>query len=70
MKHLLSPSSQNARQALEAIGVVCDGQTCRIPTMLRNQTVLPWCNIEGMQLHLAEITARVTPGKHCALLVD
>ena len=23
-----------------------------------------------MGLHLAEISARVTPGKHCALLVD
>ena len=32
--------------------------------------ILPWCNTEGMGLHLAEIAARVTPGKHCALLVD
>ena len=32
--------------------------------------VLPWCNTEGMGLHLAEIAARVTPGKHCARLVD
>ena len=32
--------------------------------------VLPWCNTEAMSLHLAEISARVTPGKHCALLVD
>ena len=32
--------------------------------------VLPWCNTEAMSLHLAEIAARVTPGKHCALLVD
>ena len=32
--------------------------------------VLPWCNTEAMGLHLAESTARVTPGKHCALLVD
>ena len=32
--------------------------------------VLPWCNIEGMGLHLAEIAGRVSPAKHCALLVD
>lgn len=32
--------------------------------------VLPWCNIETMGLHLVEISARVTPGRHCALLVD
>ena len=32
--------------------------------------VLPWCNTEAMGLHLAEISARVTPGKHCALLAD
>ncbi len=31
---------------------------------------LPWCNTEAMNLHLAEISARVTPGKHCALPVD
>jgi len=32
--------------------------------------VLPWSNADAMGLHLAEISARVTPGKHCALLVD
>ena len=32
--------------------------------------VLPWCNTEGMGLHLAEVTKRVTPGNHCVLLVD
>ena len=32
--------------------------------------VLPWCNTDAMNLHLAEISARVTPGKHCALLAD
>jgi transposase len=32
--------------------------------------VLPWCNTEAMSLHLAEIAARVTPGRHCALLLD
>ncbi len=31
---------------------------------------MPWCNTEAMGLHLAEISARVTPGKHCALLLD
>ena len=32
--------------------------------------VLPWCNTEAMGLHLTEISARITPGKHGALLVD
>ena len=32
--------------------------------------ILPWCNTEAVGLHLAEISARVTPGKHCVLLVD
>ncbi len=32
--------------------------------------VLPWRNVEAMGLHLAEISARVTPGEHCALLID
>lgn len=39
-------------------------------TGMRAGLVLPWCNTEGMGLHLAEIAARVTPGKHYALLVD
>ena len=30
----------------------------------------PGANTEAMGLHLAAISARVTPGKHCALLVD
>jgi transposase len=32
--------------------------------------VLPSCNTEAMNLHLAEISARVTAGRHCALLLD
>ena len=32
--------------------------------------VLPWCNTEAMGLHLAEISARVAPGRHAMLLVD
>ena len=32
--------------------------------------VLPWCNTEAMALHLEAISARVSPAKHCALLVD
>ena len=32
--------------------------------------VLPWCNTEATSLHLAAISARVTPGKHGALLLD
>jgi hypothetical protein len=32
--------------------------------------VLPWCNTEAMDLHLVEIAAQITPGRHCVLLVD
>ena len=32
--------------------------------------MLPWCNTEAMNLHLAEIAAQIAPGAHAALLVD
>jgi transposase len=32
--------------------------------------VLPWCNTEGMALHLAAISEKVAPGRHAALLLD
>jgi transposase len=32
--------------------------------------ILPWCNIAATNLHLAEISARVAPGRHAALLMD
>ena len=32
--------------------------------------MLPWCNTAAMGLHLEAISAHVSPGKHCALLVD
>ena len=32
--------------------------------------MLPWCNTEAMNLHLAEIAARIAPGRHAMLLVD
>ena len=32
--------------------------------------VLPRCNTEAMTLHLAEISARVAPGRHAVLVVD
>jgi transposase len=32
--------------------------------------VLPWCNTRAMNLHLAEIGAAVTPGKHAVLMMD
>jgi transposase len=32
--------------------------------------ILPRCNTEMMNLHLAEIANRVAPGRHAALLVD
>ena len=32
--------------------------------------ILPWCNTQAMNLHLAEISAHVAPGRHAALLMD
>ncbi len=32
--------------------------------------ILPECNIEAMNLHLAEIAAAVAPGAHAALVLD
>ncbi len=32
--------------------------------------VLPFCNTAAMNLHLAEISGMVTPGKHAVLLLD
>jgi hypothetical protein len=32
--------------------------------------VLPWCNTEAMDAHLAEISAAVDPGAHAVLIVD
>ena len=32
--------------------------------------ILPWCNTEGMALHLAAISEKVAPGRHAAVLLD
>jgi hypothetical protein len=32
--------------------------------------VLPYCNTQAMNLHLAEIANAIAPGAHAALLVD
>ena len=32
--------------------------------------MLPWCNIETMDRHLAEIATHVKPGAHAAVLLD
>ena len=32
--------------------------------------ILPWCNTEAMNLHLAAISAEITSGRHVALLLD
>ena len=32
--------------------------------------VLPWCNTEAMNLHLAEISTRIASGRHAVLVVD
>ena len=33
-------------------------------------TALPACNTEAMQLHLAEIATKVSPGAHAILILD
>lgn len=45
-------------------GAICPGQGKAAGL------VLPWCNTEAMTLHLAEISARVAPGRHAVLVVD
>jgi len=32
--------------------------------------ILPWCNTEAMNLHLAAISEKIAPGRHVALLLD
>ena len=32
--------------------------------------ILPWCHTEAMNLQLAAISAKVTPGRHAVLLLD
>jgi transposase len=32
--------------------------------------ILPWCNTEAMNLHLAAISAKVAPHRHAVLMVD
>src|ERR1700730_12038329 len=40
------------------------------PDRLTVPIVLPACNTEAMNLHLAEITKEIAPGRHAALLLD
>ena len=48
--------------------------TSSVPSALRQgkgaALILPTCNTEAMNLHLAEIAEMVAPGAHAALLVD
>ena len=32
--------------------------------------ILPWCNTDAMNLHLATIAAEIAPGRHAAVLAD
>lgn len=58
-----APSDQRTASAY-IFGAICpqDGKTANL--------VLPWCNIEAMDLHLAEIATHVKPGAHAAVLLD
>ena len=53
-----------AHRATDIFGAICpqEGKAAGL--------ILPWCNIEAMNLHLAVISAKVTPGRHAVLLVD
>ena len=43
---------------------------CHLPETARAYLILPFCNTEAMNLHLAEIAKAVAPGAHAVLLVD
>ncbi len=45
------------------------GATCPLHAKAAG-LILPECNIEAMNLHLAEIAAAVAPGAHAALILD
>jgi transposase len=59
------PAPQDQRTvSLYIFGAVCprDGKGAAL--------VLPWCNTEAMNLHLAAISKVVAPGRHAVLLLD
>ena len=60
------PSAPHDQRTASAyiFGAICpaDGKAAGL--------ILPWCNIEAMDLHLAAISAKVAPGRHAALLLD
>ena len=62
----IRPSAPQDRRtaSTDIFGAICPA------TSVTAGLVLPWCNTEAMGLHLAEISPRVPPGKHCAVLVD
>ena len=41
-----------------------------VPRAARAQPVMPRCDTEAMNLHLAEIATQIAPGAHAVLLVD
>ena len=59
------PAPQDQRTASTYIfGAICPTQGQAVGL------ILPWCNTEAMNLHLAAISAEVAEGRHAALLVD
>ena len=60
------PSAPNDQRTASTyiFGAICpkEGKTANL--------VLPWCNIETMDRHLAEIATHVKPGAHAAVLLD
>ena len=59
------PAPQDQRTASTYIfGAICpkDGKGAGL--------ILPLCNTQAMNLHLAEISGRVAPGRHALLLLD
>src|SRR3712207_3951300 len=47
LQHASPLSRRGSGQALEAVGVLYDGQPDRVPTMLRDQTTSPPCVLSG-----------------------
>src|SRR3954466_3915802 len=57
-------AARSAHRSTYIFGAICPGNGKGAAL------VLPACNTEAMNLHLAEIAAEVAPGKHAVLVVD
>ena len=58
-----APSDQRTASTY-IFGAICPAQGKAVGL------ILPWCNTEAMNHHLAAISAKVAPGRHAVLLLD